>query len=259
MNNLSGQLSLHFTPKREKTRLVNCKQVPPLKAGRALYLDDSNKATVYLVETSGGMVSGDDNQVDVTLDEGSHVCLIPQSALKIYPSTSDRASTLKTTVEVGKNAVLEWLPETTIPFQDAIFHSETNVSLTSESTFFYGEILSSGREKSNESFRYKRVKTAMKIYVDGVCQCFDSTNLNWSEVAPQQIGFFEMASYLGSVWYFSPETDHINLQELLSSFEKSKNHRVGAATLDGGLIHFRWLSNDLCLVKKEMELLRESL
>ena len=69
-------------------------QQPPLKASRELYEGQDPTATVYIMESSGGMVAGDRNDITVKLAPDSRARLVQQSALKIYPSHTGEACLL---------------------------------------------------------------------------------------------------------------------------------------------------------------------
>ena len=57
-------------------------QQPPLKASRELYEGKDPTATVYIMESSGGMVAGDRNDITVKLAPDSSARLVQQSALE---------------------------------------------------------------------------------------------------------------------------------------------------------------------------------
>src|SRR5690554_68912 len=101
-----GRLSMEFEKRRDKTVMTNCYQHPPLKASRTLYLNTNNpsEATVYMMESSGGLVEGDHNDFQVNVNEGAEVCLIPQSATLIYPSNNGVWSSQNIDVSIGSNA-----------------------------------------------------------------------------------------------------------------------------------------------------------
>ena len=204
MNALKGKLHLTFEDRRNKTRLTNSFQQPPLRASHVLYVDETPQASVYLVETSGGIVSGDTNEYIVDVKAGSSVCLIPQSATKVYPSKDNQWSKQSIHISIEERAFLEWKPETLIPFDKARFSSHTEIKMKSNSSLLLGEILSSGREKSGESFAYKQLKMLLEIWVENDCAVFDSLQISPSEHLIQELGALEAFTYIGSLWFISP-------------------------------------------------------
>ena len=127
-------------------------QQPPLKASRELYEGDDPTATVYVMESSGGMVAGDRNDITIRLLSGSKARIIQQSALKVYRSHTGETCVQSIDVELAEEARLEWMPEVIIPFTDSKFQMETTIHLTKGATLLWGEILAPGREMRGEVF-----------------------------------------------------------------------------------------------------------
>ncbi|WP_209124847.1 urease accessory protein UreD [Alkalihalobacillus sp. BA299] len=259
LNQMNGQLFLSFDNLHGLTKLTHCHQSSPLKSSKALYLDDTNCATVYLVETSGGMVSGDTNEFRISLCKESEVTLIPQSSSKIYPANQHKPCMQSIDIEIEENAKLVWLPETTIPYKDSIFHSHTTIRMKPSSSLAYSEIFSSGREKSNESFLFHRFSSKAFIYVDEKLIIFDHLNLQGKNSSLFHLGMFESSTYLGTIWYINSKAKKESFAAIVNEFNTCQTHRVGLTNIDGYGLHFRWLSNDLCLIKEQMNTLLENL
>jgi urease accessory protein len=249
LNTMNGELSLTFEKRGSTTRLIKSHHSSPLKASKALYLDDDGRTTVYLMETSGGMVEGDMNNYSILCGNGSEVTLIPQSSTKVYPARFDLACRQNIKVNVEKDAKLTWMPETTIPFEHSIFLANTNIHLQPSSSLVFSEIFSSGRQKSAESFEFTRFSSKTLIYVEDKPIVFDHLDLTKKESPLFQLGMFEEATYMGSIWYIDPDATK---REMKAEFPSAKNHRFGWTNLDDYGYHFRWLTTDLCLLKEQM-------
>lgn len=248
---MNGEVWLAFEKKGEHTRLIRSHHISPLKASRALYLDDVGTASVYLMETSGGMVEGDTNYYHIDVDSHSSVSLIPQSSTKIYPATRQLPSKQIVDISLKEHAQLTWQPETIIPFADSIFLGETTIHLHSSSSLVFSEIFSSGRQKHDESFAFHQFSSKTKIYVDGKLVVFDHLNLR-NDDRFENVGMFEDSTYMGTIWFVDPNVNTDRFEGFAHSFN-SDSHRFGLTTLDQYGIHFRWLTNDLCLLKEQME------
>lgn len=250
MNAMKGRLELSFNQKGEKTKLSHCHHTSPLKASKALYLNDDTTATVYLMETSGGMVEGDHNNYEITVNNNSNVILIPQSSTKIYPARFNIACKQNIKITVGEYGALRWLPETIIPFANSIFKGNTSINLESSSSLIFSEIFSSGRKKSQESFEFDRFSSKTKIFIDGDLIIYDHLNLNNAPV--HQLGMFEDCNYMALLWCFNTNHTISGIDIFTEGFNHGKTHRFGYTSILPNFIHFRWLSNDLCLLKEQM-------
>lgn len=247
-----GELYLHFKNVRGKTSLVEYYQRPPLRTSHVMYLENSHTATIYLVETAGGILAGDGHEYRIKLEENTSVVCNLQSATKIYPSMNKKWSQQGLELSLEEDAVLLWKPETIIPYEQARFNSEINIKMKASSTLLWGEILSPGREKKGEIFQYKQVKTKFQVWINGEFVVFDVMDIKPQDVALRKIGYFEEYPYMGSLWFFSPCISEINVQEYHEKLHRDATIKAGITEIEGKGIHVRWLSSDICLLKKEM-------
>lgn len=252
--NHNGCLSLKFAKRGYKTIMTDCYQIPPLRASRALYLNSANPsvATVYMVETSGGLVAGDQNKFQIDVKEGADVCLIPQSATKIYPSFNGMWSSQNIDVSIGSKASLAWKTEAVIPFDKAKFRGQTVIHMAQDSTLLWGEILSPGRDKRGEIFQYSDVKTNFQVWVEEECLIYDSLLFSPDHMDLRQMGLLEDHLYVGSLWFVAPTLQHMNLRELNEKLQRFAQIKVSASLLEGKVVNVRWLASDLVLLKQEM-------
>lgn len=250
----NGCLSLKFAHRRGKTIVTNCYQTPPLKAGRPLYLNPANpsEATLYMVETSGGLVAGDQNDIQIDVGIKADVCLIPQSATKIYPSYNKMWSSQNIDVSIGSKARLAWKTETVIPFQKAKFSGKTVIGMAQDATFLWGEILSPGRDKRGEKFQYSDVKTNFQVWMGEDCLIYDSLLFSPQHADPGQLGLLEDHLYVGSLWFVAPALEHMNIRKLHEKLQQFGHFKVSVALLGKRAVHVRWLASDLVLLKQEM-------
>ncbi|WP_163536103.1 urease accessory protein UreD [Gracilibacillus sp. YIM 98692] len=256
--NSYGKLDLTFTARRGKTVMTDCYYQPPLRASRGLYVNGSKDLTVYLVETSGGLVAGDRNEFRIKVEDNAKVTLHPQSATKVYPSFNHHPSRQDVEIEVGEHGSLQWKREEVIPFEDAKYHANVSVQMKPSSTLWWEEILYPGREKRGESFVFSECHTHLNIWMEEDCLAYDSLKLSPDKQQLQTMGVMEQFQYIGSVWVVSPDlTDkeiESDVEELLT---QQSDHQSSVTKLNGNGYLIRWLSNHLPLMKKEMEKLSE--
>ena len=228
-------------------------QQPPLKASRELYEGKDPRATVYIMESSGGMVAGDRNDITVKLAPDSSVRLVQQSALKIYPSHTGDICVQTINVDLGQRARLEWMPEVIIPFVDAKFRNDTTLRLARDSSVLWGEIIAPGREKRGEVFNYQSFHTNFKIIVEDELIAFDSLHFSPTETALGGVGVLEGAMYIGSIWLVSPKAADIDVRSLQETLLVEEGLKAGMTRLEGNAIHCRWLAVDQWTMQEEMK------
>lgn len=247
-----GKLDMAFEPRRGYTRLVHVYQQPPLKASRELYEGQNPTATVFIMESSGGMVAGDRNEIDIKLAPNSQVRLKQQSALKIYPSHTGELCTQSIHVKLGEGARLEWMPEVTIPFERAKFQVDTSIRMMASSTLIWGEIIAPGREMRGEIFDFQSFRSQYKLYVEDSLIAFDTLHLKPMEMDFSSIGFLEKALYVGSLWIVSPNVDKLNVRDLQEVIYAESDMQASVTKLNDHAIHCRWLSKEQRTLHKEI-------
>jgi urease accessory protein len=161
-----GALRLTFERRTERTELVDLFRQAPLLVQRALYWDTAmpEMACVYMISTSGGMLQGDRQEIDVSLGEGAHVHLTTQSATKIHQMDANYAAQVQQ-ITVADDAYLEYLPQPIIPYRGSRFIAYTEITLPESATMLYAEILMPGRKhrEDGEVFEYDLFSTTLRV------------------------------------------------------------------------------------------------
>jgi urease accessory protein len=141
-----------------RTLLAGSYQQAPLRVVRAFDLDDG-AALVHLHNVSGGLLGGDRLELAVNVGDGAKVQITTTGATRIYrPRAEAEAAWQSNEIIVGKNGLLEYLPDTVIPFAGARFSQRTSIRLADGAGLFWWEILAPGREASGETFEYENVE-----------------------------------------------------------------------------------------------------
>lgn len=234
--------------------MTNCFQLPPLRASRELYFNAAkpSEATVYMVETSGGLLAGDQNDFKIEVEEGAEVCLIPQSATKIYPSFNGLWSSQNIDVNIGPKASLSWKTEPVIPFESAKFKGNTVINMAKDSSLLWGEILAPGRLSHGERFDYEHVRTNFQVWKDGECLIYDPLLFTPSETDFGTLGILEKHLYIGSLWFVAPAAETVDMKKLNEKLQQFDELKASASLLEGSAVNVRWLGSDLVLLMKEM-------
>ncbi|WP_326557366.1 urease accessory protein UreD [Micromonospora sp. NBC_01796] len=152
-----GLLRLAFEHRDRRTVLADLFRQAPLLAQQALYWDTAmpEMACVFIITTSGGMLQGDRQRIDVSLGVNARAHLTTQAANKIQQMDANHAAQIQQ-ITLADNAYLEYLPEPVIPYRNSRFITRTGVTLPESATMLYTEILLPGRKyhRQGEIFRY---------------------------------------------------------------------------------------------------------
>ncbi|MDB9971340.1 urease accessory protein UreD [Alphaproteobacteria bacterium] len=172
MQRANGRLNISFYNNEIKKIYYNT----PL---RAFTNDDGNEDinSIALVNTSGGVVSGDKHNVKINVNN-SKVMIFSQSAEKIYKSVNDIEATINNEIIVGKNSWLEWLPQETILFEKSKLIRNLKIHLSKNAESLIGEIIVLGRLAKGEYSKNIFLKDSISIYKDTKLQWLDIVLLN---------------------------------------------------------------------------------
>jgi len=139
----------------EKTYLKDLYTRPPLLVQRALYPDVSmpHMAHIYLMSSAGSILEND--RFDIRIDAGSNTCssITTQAASKVHPMRQGYAGQY-TSINLGRNVYLEYVPDQIIPYSSSRYHQEVTINIRDDSFMIYAETLSAGRIASNEVFDF---------------------------------------------------------------------------------------------------------
>jgi urease accessory protein len=127
-----------------------------------IYLDDTGAAYTLLLNPSGGLVGGDHLSIGMKVDEGAHVLISAPSANRVYRSEGE-VSMQDIELTVGPGAILEWLPEQTIPFAGSRFRQTLHATLAPGATMLLWDATASGRIARGERWAFATLENEIRI------------------------------------------------------------------------------------------------
>jgi urease accessory protein len=215
----SGVLRLCLARDRERTAIVDQYWRIPLQVLPPSYQDEDDEAFVYLLNPTGGIVQGDRLCTDVTLMPGARSVITTQSAAKIYRMDESYAVELNRYTLHG-DAVLECVPDQTIPFAGSRFYRATRVDLDPASTLILTDLLAAGRVARGERFAFERLFVEVDVRIAGERLLLDRLNLAPADGAPDRLGLWNDHAYYGTLYACSPRLDEALAGVLAEMFER---------------------------------------
>ena len=94
-------------------------------------------------------MGGDRLSIEMTVGPDAHVLISTPSANRVYRSLSE-TSVQVVDISVGRGAILEWVPEPTIPFAGSRFRQVIHVTLAPGATVLLWDAIASGRMARGE-------------------------------------------------------------------------------------------------------------
>lgn len=181
--------------------------------------DYRQRAYLYRMNTSPGLLAGDVLGMSIKLESGSSLLLADQAATKVHTMPVDgpierRSAKVHYSIEVGDRATLEFLPEPLILFKDAALKQTTHICLHPSAGLSWGEIILPGRLARGERYQFQEYWSRTQISSSIDHEMFSKGEM-WFTDAMKLLGkqnpfvdspLFASGSVFGSLILVLPET-----------------------------------------------------
>ena len=247
---MRGGAKLSFAQDGDVTRLVELEQSAPL---RVLFpkVAHGEPPLAAITTISGGLVGGDEIAIDVELAPKARACALGQAAEKVYRSTGPD-SVVEVSLEVGRGAWLEWLPQETILYDGARLDRATEAIVHPHGRLLAGECLVFGLAASAEPMLTGRVRDSWRIRDHaGALRWADSFSVEGdvSAVLASPACLGGARAYATALYVGADAGAHLTAARELV---ETKEVRSGA-TLRGEVLIARWLGEDPLKVRRGFE------
>jgi urease accessory protein len=197
----TGELVLDYIRQDSKTILRHSSCRSPWHFFPPMALDETGAAYTLLVNPSGGLVGGDHLRIRASLAPQSHVLFSTPSANRVYRSITE-PSRQEIQLTVGAGAILEWVPELTIPFLGSRFSQTVHVALESGGTLILWDASAAGRIASGERWRFTSFDNEIKVTTSSGASVLERYRLT-SGSGMERAGLAEPWDYLASLFILS--------------------------------------------------------
>ena len=196
-----GALRLRFARRGPATVVAGCRFTLPLQVLAPVALDDP-AAVVSILNPTGGLVGGDRLAIDVHAGAGAHAVLTTPSATRVYRAEGE--PTVQTVrLSIGPRAVVEWVPDHTIPFAGSALRQAIDVELDETAGLILVDAFAAGRMAVGEAWRFALLESAISIRDAGGWLLHDRFVLRGrarkDDPAFDGLGFAESRPYFASI------------------------------------------------------------
>ena len=229
----------------------------PLRLSPVFRLEgvDSERAYLYLINTSPGLLSGDELSISLQLAANSQLYLTDQAATKVHPmpEITSKAS-VNSQIIVNANASLELVPEPIILYSESALEQNTIIKLDSTARLFLSEIILPGRLAKQEYYDFDYYFNRLQVTdLKGKLLFTDAMRLMGKENPFKNNQLFATLPILGSAIAVFPEIDLNQLTMQIENLELANCSHIEIATtilpsVNGILI--RALANKTTELKK---------
>lgn len=132
---------------------------------------------IYATTFGGGLVAGDNVQLDLDLENDTTAVLTTQASTKVFRSLKDRGCSQQLQAHVGPGATLVIAPDPLVCFRGAIYQQHNRVHLADDATLVHIDWLTSGRMARGECWQFGRLRTRLEVIRSDRMLLLDSLDL----------------------------------------------------------------------------------
>lgn len=230
-----GYLNLGFEVDKDgKSILRELDRRVPLIVQQELYFDEElpGLPCVYILSSGGPNIDGDRYRQIITLKEGAMAYVSTGAATKLA-SMQDNYSGLLQTIQLDKDAYLEYLPEPIIPCARTRFISDTCLKVHPSATVFYSEIYMGGRKYFNggELFKFDILSVCSHgERPDGEQLFREKFIIDPKRSDLRDIGVMHGYDVFANVLVMTPEENIAPIYEATSALINGKDHIAAGIT-----------------------------
>ncbi|MBJ6986656.1 MULTISPECIES: urease accessory protein UreD [unclassified Devosia] len=166
----------------------------------------SQSLEAVLINTAGGITGGDQIEWEASVEADGHLVLTTQACERSYRSTGQTAR-IQTTLEVGQNAHLDWLPQETILFEASKLSRRLNIHLAEGATLTAIEAILLGREAMGEDARDAELSDNWRIYRCGRLIHAEATKLTGTAAERDANALLSGARAFASIVHITKTSD----------------------------------------------------
>lgn len=205
---------------------------------------------LIIMSSSPGILDEDRLEIAIEVGEGSRFKLFTQSFNKLHPMKSGASQEM--TLKLGKDVVFQYIPHPVIPFERSVFKNTNTLNIDTGSTLIWGDVVSSGRVHSGESFEFTSYRNTTRIFFDNKLEVFDNQLIIPAQQPVQSLLFYEGYTHQATLLYISERASDLKLEldEILTGryseidfgFSQCSDHGVVIRALgNDGELMYDWL------------------
>jgi len=172
-----AKFSGEFISVNQHTRMGRTEHFGPLRVQRPFYPEGLDCLHLYLLHPPGGLVGGDKLSIELKTSDHAHILMTTPSAGKIYRNISGIKQGQHVEIHVADNAIVEYLPQENIIFNNADAELFTNVTVEGSGVYIGWEITCLGRIESDDLFTDGGLRQSLNIQKNGKPLFIDKLSL----------------------------------------------------------------------------------
>lgn len=237
-------LSVRALRRKGRTEVEPIARRVPYQWQGAFFQDHDDQPFVLLHNSAGGFVEGDAAELHLVAEPGTRCLFTTTAATKFYKCEAGETSRDLVNFVVGKEALLEYLPDEVIPFAKSRIERTTRVALHASSRLFASDVLSAGRVSygAGELFAFASIRSQFEVRIDGRLVVLDRLVACEPEDVSALPRLWGGRTHLATVAVYAPDLPHDLVERVQERCESFGGSCEAGATLIDGVIFVRALA-----------------
>ena len=181
-NKWLASLFLEFAIKSNVSQLVKTSRRGPLNVQKAFYPEGKDCAHVYLLHPPAGIVSGDELNIEICIQDSAHALITTPGANRFYRARTnlaigDSKQTQISNINVLGKGICENFPLETIVYEGADAINQLDLKLSSQAHYIGWDISCLWLPAAGQPFKKGRFTQLNRVFIDGKLNFHDRINL----------------------------------------------------------------------------------
>ena len=219
-----GALALDYVRQGGRTVLMQSHCTTPWHFSPPIELDDSACIYTPLLNPSGGLVGGDRLSIKASLGPEAHVLISTPSANRVYRSLVE-TSVQSVELSVGSGAILEWMPDVTIPYAGSRFKQTIHAKVQCGGALLLWDAVASGRVARGERWAFAGFENEILIETASHGSVLERCQL---DPCANGVGLTAGWDYVGSLFLIGDGIGAERLKQLEDQIAVVLEQRAGA-------------------------------
>jgi urease accessory protein len=185
------------------TRLGNTYFTPPFKVANITENKQSNWLQLMIMNSSPGILDGDEYKMFIEMNAGSCLHLHSQSYQRLFQMKKTASQDL--VIRLDDNCSFTYIPHPCVPHEHSSFKSTNKIYLSGNCNLIWGEVLTCGRKLNGEVFRFSSYHTITEVYKEKKLVLKENLLMQPSKVDPKKLGQLEGFTHQASFVHFPAE------------------------------------------------------
>lgn len=225
------------------------------RSSKPLYLDEDDLVNpcFQLITMGGGYIAGEIYRCDFEIEENARCILTTQSSSKAYKTVDGKASQQHTNVTLKKNAILEYISDNVIVYEDGKFEQYNTFKMDSSATLIYTECFGPGWSPLGSAYQYEKMYLNTKIYYDNRLILFDNLKFQPRLNDESAFGIMDGYHYCGTMIVIDQrvtEQDVITIRDEIKNKFAHIDFNFGISYMDVPGLGIRVLANKYYDIEK---------